>query len=525
LSKLLSPGQSLGKYQIINIVGAGNIGIVYKAYDATIDRIVAIKTLHHDLLVSERGEEFRKRFIQEATAAARCQHPNVLTIFEFAEDLGIPFISMEYVEGDELKTFLKDSIAFSVQNIVLIVQQLLSGLQYTHSKDVVHRDIKPANIILLNKNEIKITDFGIAEILVNANRRKKIEKKEKQKKEKQKKDTCLIGTPNYMSPEQLLGMQVDQRSDLYSVALILFELLSQSKQKQQELPRGFHLRDKKNITLGYLKKYIQTEFIDLVCTTLQPSITNRYQSATQFSNALMTCYKQYLENRTRSKPIGINASIYHPNNHRSHPLNSLARGHIPINQLLDIYFKNKAKKSNLIVKKSEKPHSHLSEKPLDAIWPNKFIQQLDRNLAQYIGPFSRFIVQRYSQQHYNLNTFIDTLSQRIPDEPDRRNFVKSATQLYNDTGDNSGETISDNPGDNDNLNHNTNEVTDKSTRFSSETLQQAETNLTHFLGPIARTLVTQTASSAVNHNDLYRKLANYIPKDDEKTAFVNSMPM
>ncbi len=513
MSKTLTPGQTLGKYRIDDILGAGNVGIVYKAYDPTIDRVVAVKTLHDELLSSDRGEEFKKRFIQEATAAARCQHPNILTIFEFAEDSGIPFIAMEYVEGEELKKFLKDFIRFKIQDIVVITQQILAGLKFAHSQNVIHRDIKPANILLLKRKQVKITDFGVAKIQAEI------------KTEKKSKKTRIIGTPNYMSPEQFKGKELDHRTDLYAVGLILFELLSRTKNLTgtEERPRGFHLRDQDNVKKDYLQRFIHKEFIDLIYIALQDNANKRFQSAAQFSTALLKSYKTYLlaHETIKNKPIGISASATPPVSASMVNTATEPQAAQPssLGNNLQIAQQRVANTQQASIGQAGFTATTIAQEQT-LIWPSEMIAQLDRSLAEYIGPFSKVLVKQYSQKYANIKNFIENLSQRIPDDHDRKNFISSATQICDGsvpevTGDATHDSTQSGEASGDGT----------SIIFAAEVLKLAEAELAFYVGPIARALVIKTSTLATSRGDLYRKLASYIPDSIEKNQFLNSMPI
>lgn len=204
-----------GKYRIDGVLGEGGMGVVYKGYDPLIARVVAIKTIRANLLEGQSGQELLKRFRHEAQAAGRLTHPNIVAIYEYEEcgKEGYPYFIMEYVEGKELKDYLKMGVRFTFDQSLRIIEQVLEALGYAHEHGIIHRDIKPANVILLSDKSVKIADFGIA----------KLDDMEFTQTGK------IIGTPSYMSPEQCKGLPVDGRSDLYSAALLLYELLTGKK--------------------------------------------------------------------------------------------------------------------------------------------------------------------------------------------------------------------------------------------------------------------------------------------------------
>lgn len=200
----------LGKYAIKRELGKGNMGVVYEGFDPGIERRVAIKTIHKALLGGDNGAELAARFKMEAQAAGRLMHQNIVAIYEYGEENGVPFIAMEFVQGRELKDFIQEEARFDLNQITNILSQILDALEYVHVGGVVHRDIKPANIILLENDQVKVADFGIARL----------------ENSTMTQVGAIMGTPSYMSPEQFMGQRVDHRADLFSVGVILYELLT-----------------------------------------------------------------------------------------------------------------------------------------------------------------------------------------------------------------------------------------------------------------------------------------------------------
>ena len=200
----------LGKYEIRRELGRGAMGVVYEAYDPMIKRRVALKTIRPDQLTGERPEDVIARFRREAQAAGRLSHPNIVSIYDCDEDDGTWFIAMEYVDGRELKDAFAAEERFRPADIERIMSQILAALEYSHRQGVVHRDIKPANIFLLADGTVKVADFGIAHI----------------ESSNLTQVGTVVGTPNYMSPEQIMGLPVDGRSDLFSTGVILYQFLT-----------------------------------------------------------------------------------------------------------------------------------------------------------------------------------------------------------------------------------------------------------------------------------------------------------
>lgn len=207
--------QKLGRYEVIAELGKGAMGLVFLARDPLIGRQLALKTFRLGYSAKDAElEQFRVRFLREAQSAGILSHPNIVTIHDVVvEDGGDFFIAMEYVKGTDLKHVMQRQDRLDLRFVVDIIAQIADGLDYAHSKGVVHRDIKPANIILTAERQAKITDFGIARVDAS---NLTIEGQ-------------LLGTPNYMAPEQIQGKEVDHRADLFSLGVMLYEMVTGKK--------------------------------------------------------------------------------------------------------------------------------------------------------------------------------------------------------------------------------------------------------------------------------------------------------
>ena len=201
--------KKFGRYEILEEIGAGGMGVVYKANDPTVGRIVALKTVRLDSVGPERDELIR-RLRQEAQAAGRLEHPAIVTIYDAGEANGLFYLTMQYIEGKPLSTHLAERLLLPVPQILTIMEEICDGLHYAHERGIVHRDLKPGNIVLTPERKPKILDFGIAKITDTSTT----------------KAGTVLGTPNYMSPEQTAGRRIDRRSDVFSLGSILYELLT-----------------------------------------------------------------------------------------------------------------------------------------------------------------------------------------------------------------------------------------------------------------------------------------------------------
>ncbi|HEV7676831.1 MAG TPA: serine/threonine-protein kinase, partial [Candidatus Angelobacter sp.] len=203
--------QTVGRYEITGELGRGAMGVVYKALDPTIGRTVALKTMRLDVHGLD-AQEMVRRFQNEARAAGVLNHPNIVTIYDAGQQDGIFYIAMEFIEGTTLHELLAEKRVLATDEVLQLTRQICRGLDYAHSNGIVHRDIKPANIMITGNGTVKIMDFGIAKSggqVTNTGQ--------------------VLGTPNYMAPEQVKGRQLDGRSDLFSLGVILYEMLTGEK--------------------------------------------------------------------------------------------------------------------------------------------------------------------------------------------------------------------------------------------------------------------------------------------------------
>ena len=202
-------GKKIQNFEFISILGNGGMGIVYLAKQMPIDRDVAIKVLDQSLSVNP---QFKDRFLNEASVLAKLNHPNIVSIFDFIEQDGQYFIVMEYVQGMTLDKLIDGSKGLDSETALNIFTQALDGFSYAHKRSIVHRDIKPSNMILNDDSTLKILDFGIAKLLMsNSNLTR---------------TGTRMGSISYMSPEQVMGRELDLKTDIYSLGVTLYEMLS-----------------------------------------------------------------------------------------------------------------------------------------------------------------------------------------------------------------------------------------------------------------------------------------------------------
>ncbi|MFT6898751.1 MAG: serine/threonine protein kinase [Paraglaciecola sp.] len=433
--------KNIGKYVIECVLGSGAMGIVYQARDTKIERTVAIKILHPYLRDGESGEDLELRFLQEAKAAARCQHPNIVTIYDFGSDSS-PYIVMEKVVGIELKAHIKSASVISFGTAIDITGQVLAALGHAHDKGIIHRDIKPANIILLENGQVKVSDFGVARL-----------------------DTSdltstgfMVGTPNYMSPEGLQGMPVDLRGDLYSVGVVLFELIS-GVRYNRKIKREENLQKLDQLT--HLTQENIRSIQPVLSKALQSDPDERYLTATEFSAQL-----SYI-----AEPGGVQSS--------------------PI----------------VIPTEISKPS--VPEEP----WDVSVLSKLEQSLAPYLGPMAKFLVRKNSRCTTNVAQLVENLSLQIVNEDERSQFVNlleksGITSLAEVTS--SGER-SHTPVESFNSCEGT---------IPPEVRQQLTQMLAFHLGPLASRVIKKMSKQHATLESLINGLSKHVPDSLERQKFI-----
>lgn len=217
----LPANSRIGRFYVKRELGRGTAGCVYLAHDPVIDRDVAVKTFNPRLSLSEKAR-FEQHFINEARAAGRLSHPHIVTIYEASSEGGTTYLAMEHIEGKELHRVLENGRRFSADETAAIAWKLAAALHHAHQRGVIHRDIKPSNIFLVDDDQPKLIDFGIA----RAPNRLADRLSPQHEPYTMVRDNQLLGTPHYMSPEQAAGKPVDHRTDIYSLGAVMYEMLT-----------------------------------------------------------------------------------------------------------------------------------------------------------------------------------------------------------------------------------------------------------------------------------------------------------
>jgi len=257
----------LGKYELLQQLGAGSMGIVYRARDTILDREVALKVMRPETQVEN---ETLERFRREARAGAQLKHPSIVTVYDMGETEGSgTYIAMELLDGTDWRAALKERASLSLGFKINLIVQVCEGLGHAHRHGIVHRDVKPSNLFIHQKNQAKILDFGIARLATSRLTR----------------TGKILGTPNYMAPEQIIGQKCDSRSDLFSAAMVSFEFLSGSHPFQAPfIPKRIanDLPDR----LTDIDPRLPVELENVLQKAMDKDPEERFQTGEEFASAL-----------------------------------------------------------------------------------------------------------------------------------------------------------------------------------------------------------------------------------------------
>ena len=272
---MLQPGTQVGRYEIQRRLGRGGMGTVYVAHDPVLGRMVAIKVFLSDLDLPDAAE----RFTREARSAAALNHANIVTIHDYGEFSSQPYIVMEYIQGETLTEVIRRKAPVSPAEKLRWIEELCTGVAYAHQVGVIHRDIKPTNLMIDRSGRLKILDFGIARMLGSLASHA----------------TALIGTPGYMAPEQILGGTIDYRSDLFSIGVVSYELLSYAEAFPGDtLPAITHrILSDEPVPLTQLVPDINLELVDIVERSLKKSAEERFADAESLRVAISAVRRQF----------------------------------------------------------------------------------------------------------------------------------------------------------------------------------------------------------------------------------------
>jgi len=279
---------NFGRYEILDKLGEGAMGVVYRARDAALGRIVALKMLSAELGAEE---ELHQRFLREAEAIGLLSHPNIVTVYDMGEAAGQLYLAMELLEGDDMRALIERRAAVPLADRVRILVQICEGLKYAHSKGVVHRDIKPANILVTTSSRVKILDFGLARVVTRAAITRR---------------GVILGTPDYMSPEQAMGKAVDPRSDVFSAGSVFYEFLTMEKPFKGRTLHGvlYQIVSEEPDPILTLAPELPARLTAVIHRMLRKDPDKRYASMEEVGRDLQQIHSALRRSRSRSaRPV------------------------------------------------------------------------------------------------------------------------------------------------------------------------------------------------------------------------------
>jgi serine/threonine protein kinase len=275
---------TFGRYEILGKLGEGAMGVVYRARDSAIGRVVALKMLSAELGAED---ELHARFRREAEAIGRLSHPNIVTVYDLGESEGQLYMAMELLEGDDLRSLIERQVDVPLADRVRILVQICEAVAYAHSRGVVHRDIKPANIVVTSAARVKILDFGLARVATRATITRK---------------GMILGTPDYMAPEQAMGKAVDRRSDVFSSGSVFYEFLTGEKPFKGKTLHAvlFQIIQEEPDPVLTLNPELPTRLAAIVHRMLIKDPEKRYQSMDEVGRDLQDMHVALRRSRSRS---------------------------------------------------------------------------------------------------------------------------------------------------------------------------------------------------------------------------------
>ena len=394
--------EKIGKYQIRKLIGKGAMGLVYEGFDPHIERRVAVKTLRRALISSaDNKDEYLRRFQREAKAAAKCIHPNIVLVLEYGEYDDTPFIVMEFIEGQPLSKIISSGEKLPLPHVSFIISQILKGLNAAHAQGVIHRDIKPSNVIIMDRGKAKLTDFGIARVENNPELTQV---------------GIVMGTPQYMAPEQSLGRPVDQRADIFSVTLIIADLFAQAEYdnavslstmpKIDGLPLGNRL-NRRSFT-------VPTVLIPVFQKGLSIKAKERYKSVVQLAQAI----KAQLP-RLQS---GIDEQVDQPTQVIEQPTQVIKQA-ITCNITADQDLKTELTAGTGLFDLNSNLGTLGSQPTLVTAMDHAMLKRLESDLRQYIGETAAEKIRQESKNAISMAEIINSLAREIPKKKHRQKFI------------------------------------------------------------------------------------------------------
>ena len=426
----------IGKYRIDGLLGQGAMGLVYLGYDPDIEREVAIKTVHAHLIDETDRDGWLARFAREAKAAGRCLHQNLVTIFDYLQKGGAPYIVMERVESRTLEDRMKTGPSLQLAEIRSVIIQLFSGLEAIHAAGIVHRDLKPANVMLTDDGTVKLTDFGVARIQAM-----------------EATGAAMIGTPSYMAPEQFLGQPVDARADVFAAGAILYEMVTGEKPyRGANIPALMDkIRAGDTTPPSALAQGLPPAMDGVILTAISPDLDQRFASIQAFRAALLHAFgaevtiedsqiqrvappskAQQMPSETmlrRMSPETM-AKVEAQLVARMGPIGRVlmkraASATSDVHRMLDMLLADVQQAEGDELRDSILREITASLGGGTEIFPAEVLGDLTQKLTPFVGPIAKTLVKREARKSKSIEELRDRLSLLITNVGERKDFLKT----------------------------------------------------------------------------------------------------
>jgi serine/threonine-protein kinase len=454
----------IGPYPVRGVIGRGSMGVVYLGHDPVIDRPVAIKTIQRQLLeAGQQDHNVAARFRVEAQAAGRLNHRNIVSVYQFGEDGDFAYIVMEFVAGHSVAEYLRRPQPLARLDVLCLMFQLLDALHYAHESGVIHRDIKPANLMVANDGQLKITDFGIAR--TESSQITRI--------------NTVVGSPGYMAPEQYTGGALDRRVDVFSSAVLLYQMLAGSmpftgadEAIMYQIVYGQHDPLVKRTGDASLAGYDP-----ILERALAKSPAQRFSSALEFRNALQTLDPQPVPALLpRERVLRLVAEL--PSAAPAVPRETPSVSVTP----------SRAGSQSV---------------PVPTGWDEAQLADLEREVMVLVGPVGKVLVRRAARGQTDLSTVRDLVAASISDFDLRKRFIAASAKL---AGPSSAPRSAPRSGFPD-----TRPATGRDgSRLQPEDVEKACAVMVRTLGPIAKVLAKQSASQSTTREQFVTQVLNHL---------------
>ena len=462
--------QRLGKYHVTEVLGKGAMGVVYKAFDPNIRRVVAIKTIRKELAEDDGTGQMIARFRNEAQAAGRLSHPGIVSVYEYGEDGALSFIAMEFVQGNPLREYFNRKTKFEEADIVSIMVQLLEALEYSHEQGVVHRDIKPGNIIIMTNGKLKIADFGIARI--DESNLTQI--------------GAVMGTPGYMAPEQYSGEMVDWRADIFSAGVVLYQLLTGQKPftgtAESVAYKICHADAPPPSVVDPGRGW--ERYDPVLATVLAKQPDARYPVARAFRAAILGAYAA--------------------------PVSPVVSEETVLTEMLP---------TTIRVEPTQPSGSTEAKAPVQTVpppgWDGTLLKQVEVQLARFVGPVAKVMVKRAATATNDIGALYALLADNVSSREDKKAFLAGWTEVQVTLP----PTSEFRPG----APQSGIEQRGASVALTPETIAEATRLLAAYLGPIARIVIKKAASQTGDRRQFYEILVNSVSNEADRLRFLQDV--